>query len=92
MNTKLVPRTFPELMKLANLEGANKDLCWKVHDNVQSFVLHLNTMHELYTHLLVTQSEVNSCCVACTVKSERKHTTKNFVRVITISHLVLTMT
>ena len=25
MNTKLVPRTFPELMKLANLEGANKD-------------------------------------------------------------------
>jgi len=42
---------------------------------VQSFVLHLNTMHELYTHWLVPQSEVKSCCIVCTVKSERKHTT-----------------
>ena len=24
-----------------------KDLCWKVHDRAQSFVLHSYTMHEL---------------------------------------------
>ena len=34
----------------ANIKGANgcQDLCWKVHDRAQSFVLRSYTMHELH--------------------------------------------
>ena len=63
-------------MKLGKQEQAKmptEDLCWKVRDPVQSFVLLSYNMHELRNqHVffwLVPQYGVNNCCVLCTVKA-----------------------
>ena len=62
-----------------------QQLCWKVQDRAQSFVLHLYTMHELVTNMFqLVSSSVGSKQPLCFVhgqgqKSEQKHTTKNFV-------------
>ena len=55
-----------------------QDLCWKVHDRAQSFVLRSYTMHELrYQNVrfywLVPRSVVNNYCVLCTVKAKREN-------------------
>ena len=61
-----------------------QDLCWKVHDRAQSFVLHSYTMHEFEANtLLLVSSSVRSKQLLCFVhgqgpKSEQKHTTKGF--------------
>ena len=63
-----------------------QDLCWKVHDRAQSFVLRSYTMHEsnvTKTFLLVSSS-VSSKQLLCFVhgqgqKREQKPRTKNFV-------------
>ena len=62
-----------------------QDLCWKVHDCAQCFVLRSYTMHDyvIKTCLLVSSS-VSSKQLLCFVhdqgqKREQKHTTKNFV-------------
>ena len=63
-----------------------QDLCWKVHDRAQSFVL--RSYHYAWVTLperfywLVPRSVVNNYCVLCTVKAkkrEQKHRIKNFV-------------
>jgi len=43
-----------------------QDLCWKVHDRAQAFVLRSYTMHEL-----VPQYGVNNYCVLCTAKAKK---------------------
>ena len=53
-----------------------QDLCWKVHDRAQSFVLLSCTVHELRNqHIahgwLVPQYGVNNYCVLCTVKAKK---------------------
>ena len=61
------------------------DLCWKVHDRAQSFVLRSYTMHKLRTNtFLLVSSSVRSKQLSCIVhgqgqKREQKHTTKKFV-------------
>ena len=64
-------------------EQRRQDLCWKVHDGAQFFVLRSYTMHEL--RWLVPQYGVSKQLL-CFVrgqgqKSEQKHRTKNFCRV-----------
>ena len=59
----------------------SQDLCWKVHDRAQSFVL-LCMTYATNTFLLVSSS-VRSKQLLCFVhgqgqKREQKHTTKNF--------------
>ena len=59
----------------------SQDLCWKVHDRAQSFVL-LCMTYATNTFLLVSSS-VRSKQLLCFVhgqgqKKEQKHTTKNF--------------
>ena len=63
-----------------------QDLCWKVHDPAQSFVLCSYTVHGGYLikALLLASSLVGGKILLCFVqgqgqKSEQKHTTKNFV-------------
>ena len=63
-----------------------KDLCWKVHDRAQSFVLRSYTMHELrHQHVsILVSSLVRNKQLLYFVhgqgpKREQKHTTKNFV-------------
>ena len=62
-----------------------KDLCWKVHDRAQSFVLCSYTMHELrYNTFILVSFSVRIKQLLCFVygqgqKGEQKHTTKNFV-------------
>ena len=70
-----------------------QDLCWKVHDPAQSFVLGSYTMHELHnqTHFywLVPQYGVNNYCVLCRVnaKKENKHVQqRTLLSFITIPH------
>ena len=52
-----------------------QDLCWKVHDRAQSFVLRSYTMHELRNqnilYRLVPQYGVNNYCVLCTVNAKK---------------------
>ena len=53
-----------------------QDLCWKVHDRAQSFVLRSYTKHELRNHTkrfywLVPQHGVNNYCFLCTVKAKK---------------------
>ena len=53
-----------------------QNLSWKVHDRAQSFVLRLNTMHELrnqYVHLVSSTNGVNNYMysVLCTVKAKK---------------------
>ena len=61
-----------------------QDLCWKVHDRAQSFVLLSYTMHELRKqHFFIGSSSVRSKQLLCFVHGqgqnrEQKHTTKNF--------------
>ena len=51
-----------------------QDLCWKVHDRAQSFVLLSYTMYERNTFLLVSSSvRVNNYCVLCTVKAKKEN-------------------
>ena len=65
-------------MNPGKYQSSNKiwrDLCWKVHDRAQSFVLRSYTMHELgnqHVYWLVPQYGVNSCCVLCTVKAQKE--------------------
>lgn len=51
-----------------------QDLCWKVRDRAQCFVLRSYAMHELrkpkLSDWLVTQSEVNNYYVLCAVKAK----------------------
>ena len=62
-----------------------QDLCWKIHDPAQSFVLRSYTMHELRIQkFLLVSSSVRSKQLLCFVhskgqKREQKHTTKHFV-------------
>ena len=51
-----------------------QDLCWKVHDSAQSFVLRSYNMHELRDGL-APQYGVNNYCVLYTVKA--KNANKN---------------
>ena len=53
-----------------------QDLCCKVHNRAQSFVLRSYTMHELHNQniWLVPRSVVNSYCVLCTVKAKKEKT------------------
>ena len=60
-----------------------QDLCWKVHDSAQSFVLYLYSMYELRTNkfLLVCSSVQNKqilCFVQGQGQKQQQHTTKNF--------------
>ena len=62
-----------------------QDLCWKVHDPAQSFVLPSYTigMNYVTNTFLLVSSTVRSKQLLCFVqgqgqKSEQKHTTKNF--------------
>ena len=48
-----------------------QDLCWKVYDRAQSFVLRSYTMHELRCYWLVPQYGVNNYCVLCRVKAKK---------------------
>ena len=48
-----------------------QDLCWKVHDPAQSFVLPSYTLHEFYW--LVPLSVVNNYCVLCRVKARKQN-------------------
>jgi len=54
-----------------------QDLCWKVHDRAQSFVLRSYTMHELGKpkrfYCLVPRSAVNNYCVLCKVKAKKEN-------------------
>ena len=54
-----------------------QDLCWKVHDPAQSFVLRSYTMHELRQptrfYWLVPQYGVNNYCVMCRVKAKKEN-------------------
>ena len=64
--------------------GANRELCWKVHDCTQSFVLGSYTVHELCNKMFLLVS--SSVCRKQLVyfvhgqgqKPKQKHTT-NFV-------------
>ena len=62
-----------------------QDLCWKVHDRAQSFVLLSYTMHDNVTKtFLLVSSSVSSKQLLCFVhgqgqKREQKPRTKNFV-------------
>ena len=53
-----------------------QDLCWKVHDPAQSFVLRSYTMDELRFYWLAPQYEVNNDCVLCRVKSKKQNKSK----------------
>ena len=52
-----------------------QDLCWRVHDPAQSFVLRSYTMHELCNqtcfYWLVPQYGVNNYCVLCMVEAKK---------------------
>ena len=53
-----------------------EDLCWKVHDRAQSFVLRSYTMHDcvIKTLLLVSYSvSSKQLCVLCTVKANKEN-------------------
>jgi len=54
-----------------------QDLCQKVHDCAQSFVLRSYTMHELHVctrfYWLVPQYGVNNYCVLCTVNAKKEN-------------------
>jgi len=58
-----------------------QELCWKVHDRAQSFVLRSYTMHDYVTNTflfwLVPQYGVNNYCVLCTVKAKKASKTYN---------------
>ena len=72
------------------------DLCWKVHDPAQSFVLHSYTMHDYVTehfYWLVPQYGVNNYCVLCTVKAKKEKKNiqqRNLTRLITIPTSLIT--
>ena len=60
-----------------------QDLCWKVHDRAQSFVLLSLCMNYITNTFLLVSSSVRSKQLLCFVhgqgqKREQKHTTKNF--------------
>jgi len=74
--------------KLQKSKQRCQDLCWKVHDRAQSFVLRLYTMHELRNQnvsigSVVPQSVVNNFCVLCMVRAKKDNKTynKNLCRV-----------
>ena len=55
-----------------------QDLCWKVHDRAQSFVLLSYTIHELRNQhfsisSVVSEYGVNNYCVLCTVKGKKEN-------------------
>ena len=54
-----------------------QDLCWKVHDPAQYFVLGSYTMHELCNQLvfywLVPQFGANNYCVLCRVSAKNQN-------------------
>ena len=62
-----------------------QDLCWKVQDSAQSFILsHTLCMSYVTNMLLLASSSVRSKQLLCFVhrqgqKSEQEHTTKHFV-------------
>ena len=64
-----------------------QNLCWKVHDRAQSFVLSSYTIHELLNFWLVPQSVVNNYYVLCTVKV--KNTNENIQQVEFHNHFFL---
>ena len=48
-----------------------QDLCWKVHEPAQSFVLRSNTMHELRNqHVSIVSSSVRSKQLLCFVHGQ----------------------
>ena len=53
-----------------------QDLCWKVHDPAQSFVLHSYTMHELRNQLvfLLVSSPAQSKQLLCFVQGQGQKT------------------
>ena len=52
-----------------------QDLCWKVHDPAQSFVLPLYTMHELRNqHVSLASSSVRSKQLLCFVHGQSQKT------------------
>ena len=77
-----------------------QDLCWKVHDRAQSFVLrsrHTLCMNYKTNTLLLVSAAVQSKQLLCFVqgqgqKSELKHTTKNFDELHNHSPLLTMMT
>jgi len=59
-------------MKPGQHQGSKQrrqDLCWKIHDRAQSFVLHSYTMHELVNYVtktfLLVSSSVSSKQLLC---------------------------
>ena len=69
-----------------------QDLCWKVHNRAQSFVLRSYTMHELRNqhvsfYWLVPQYGVSNYYVLCRVKAKKENKNiqqRNFMSFITI--------
>ena len=63
-------------------QKSKQNLCWKVHDRAQSFVLRLYTMHELRNQNVSISSSVRSekpVFGACSRPKKRTNTTKKFV-------------
>ena len=50
-----------------------QDLCWKVHDRAQSFVLRSQRFHWLVPRSVINSSD----CVLCTVKAKNAKKTFN---------------
>ena len=55
-----------------------QDLCWKVHDSAQSFVLYLYSMQVSIGLFLRTEQTDIVFCAGSRAKTEQQHTTKNF--------------
>ena len=74
-----------EARQTSKEQQRRQDLCWKVHDRAQSFVLRSYTMHDNVTKtFLLVSSSVSSKQLLCFVhgqgqKREQKPRTKNFV-------------
>ena len=51
-----------------------QDLCWKVHDRAQSFVLRSNTIHELHNTFLLVSSSISSKQLVCLVQGQGQQT------------------
>ena len=68
-----------------------QDLCWKVHDSAQSFVLrHTLCMNHVINTFLLVSSSVWSKQLLCFVHGqEQKHTTKNFAKFYNHSSLLV---
>jgi len=54
-----------------------QDLCWKVHDPAQYFVLRSYTMHELRNQPLLVSSSVRSKQLLCYVQGQGQKANKN---------------